>query len=381
MGEYIENINNNKQLVLTTFSKPFLDVLGYSNPEEAFDEIYEQLKSKNKFPFLARVVSLHIDPDHGAPFWKEVAQKKGIYKKDVEALENDPTAPTTLYQLLGEANYSLLYQQDGYFNYFLPNSLKTKKDYSLFKSSSSGTTGKPKTVYHGLVPLLFSALNEYTGISATVDNEKLKDKLLLILGPQGAFVREHQYLADLLNMQYRDLSFDTTGLKLLPQEEVQKRIGNSLSSAIDLLNKSEVGLMTSTLSTISRPPLNELIKKRKPVLKVSGVEVDARSIIEAENYYGVKIIPMFGHFAGKSSIGFVNGDDIHYYSPRPFTYTQVISDDGDLVKYGEEGRILLSIIQPELLLINKEDVAKRIPPNYLFNYDGFSNPHRPNSSF
>lgn len=321
----------------------------------------------NKFVLeYTKYIALLHTSEKGSPFWRKRAIEKKISSKDIEFIEN----PLELAHLLGQADYSILQQPDGYLQYLPEGSLNK---YKLFKSSSSGTTGLPKTVYHSEVPLAASAIAEYTAIINSFPDLKPTKRRLLAFGPEGAFQKEHSYLAKLLDLEYTDLSFDTTGMKLLPPEKVMERIGPRFVEASKYLKNYEVSLITGTKESVFSLP-KEI--SSVDLIKISGTEVDQKTIEEISKKIGVRVMPMYGHFAGKSSPGFVVGNSIVYYPPSPFTQFFVVDEKLEPVKYEEEGNVLMFIVQPELLLVKLDDKGKRGAPNRFFSFDGVKDPHR-----
>ncbi|MBE5729215.1 hypothetical protein IG206_00230 [Candidatus Parvarchaeota archaeon] len=313
------------------------------------------------------IAKKHISEERGSNFWIERASANGITAKKID----DTKSLDELVKVLGYADYDKLKQEDGYEKFYKPKDISIS---DLYRSESSGTTGTPKTVYHGSLPLTFSALDEVIGIVDTVPQSALDGKKLLCLGPKGAYQQEHRILAEILNMNYVDLSFDTKGLKNKPPEEVNKVIGPVIENTLYQLMDGNVGVMTGTPQTLYNMP-KDLIEGVK-VIKMSGVEINAYEIQKLESEFGEKgtnFIPMYGHFAGKSSIGKLNNNSIEYFPPYPFT----IYKFGDSVDYGQRGRTELIVAQPELLLIQPEDYGKKVKSDKIFKgIDGIADPSR-----
>ncbi|MEM3844253.1 MAG: hypothetical protein QXU98_00855 [Candidatus Parvarchaeota archaeon] len=313
------------------------------------------------------IVKKHISPDDGSEFWIERANSRGIKKRDID----DAKSLDEIVRILGDADYGKLAEEGGYERFYKPRDISIS---DLYRSDSSGTTGAPKTVYHGISPLVFSALDELVGILDRVPYERLTNKKLLCLGPGGAYQREHKELADILDMEYVDLSFSTKGLKNKSNEEVERIIGPVMKKTSEYLAEGNVGMMTGTPQVVYSLPKKFI--ENIDLIKLSGVGINAGEIKKLEDEFGrkgTKFLPMYGHFAGKSSIGKVNGDSIEYFPPYPFT---IYSFD-EAIGYGQSGRSRLIVAQPELLLIHPEDYGKKVKSDELFKgVDGLADPSR-----
>ncbi|MCW1292508.1 MAG: hypothetical protein OH340_01455 [Candidatus Parvarchaeota archaeon] len=326
--------------------------------EEPFRNSFNNDIEKGYLEWLKAVAIYHINERTGSQYWIDKAKRENITEDKIVSANNIKD----LINLLGDSDLELLKNEKGYSEFYKPKGFNMSE---LFKSSSSGTTGHPKTVYHSLQALIVSAINEYTGISAQYNIEELKGKKLLATGPVGAYQQEHKMLAQLLEMEYVDNGFETAGLKLLPQEEVQKRIGSVFAKMHKYLSEG-LGLMTSTIETIENLPIN-LLRNTK-VIKASGTRIDSNAIIKLRAQ-SIFVIPMYGHYAGKSSIGFLEGENIVYYPSYPVTQY--------LLEGKGRAREKLIVAQPELLLINDEDYVNPYPSNAVFHpIRGVANPAR-----
>ena len=346
--------------------------LNHSDMEKALDTLKDVSYGRTSWDkfnlmWVKLIAKKHTSEESGSNFWIERANADKITEKRID----EAKTLDDLVKILGYADYDKLKAEDGYEKFYKPKNISIGE---LYRSDSSGTTGAPKTVYHGPLPLTFSALDEVTGIINTVPQSELNGKKLLCLGPTGAYQEEHRIITDILNMDYFDLSFNTRGLKNKSPEEINKIIGPVIKRTIDELIKGDVGIMTGTPQVLYGIP-KELIEK-VTMIKMSGVEINANEIHRLEREYGTKgtkFMPMYGHFAGKSSIGIVNNESIEYFPPYPFT----IYKFGNSVGYGQRDRAELIVAQPELLLIHPEDYGKKVKSNEMFNeVDGIADPSR-----
>ncbi len=106
------------------------------------------------------------------------------------------------------------------------------------------------------------------------------------------------------------------------------------------------------------------------LIKVSGTQITSEGLKKAEKEIGKKLIPMYGHYAGKSSIGFAEGvrtvhisgnriyfgSDIVYFPSFPITYLYM-NNNGNSTEYDKKAQTKMIVAEPELLLINDEDYA------------------------
>ena len=307
------------------------------------------------------LINRNIGPS-GSGYWKQRAKEKKITPDDINKAD-------TLRELLlkvGETNTSPLTREDGYNKFFKPQDIDVK---NLYKSSSSGTTGEPKSIYHSPEALMLSGLNLYYGLKEQIGSDgikQLRGKNLLSLGPLGAYQEMHKSLADMLGMNHINLGFDTTGLKKLPPEESIRRI----KPAIEKVNEGKnVGLLTTSKEALPWIKTLDYI----PIVLLSGTGIDASTIKEYEKEHpSSKFIPVYGHYAAMSSAGFVRGDKIIYYPSFPATNFLVVDKKYFVVDYGAKDDILMILARREFLSIKMDDRGIRERPQNPFSFDGVS---------
>ncbi len=333
---------------------------GYKNQLE--DALLNVLDNPDDYlSWVKEIAKYHISKRTGSEFWINAAKERKITVNKI----NKSKTMDELLDLMGDADYDELKQELGYEKLFLPKGMKSEK---LYRSDSSGTTGPAKTVYHAITPLAFSAANEYVGIISNTSAEDLKDKKLLALGPKGAYQEEHKILADFLGMEYIDLSFETKGLKNLPPAKLMEILGPIIYNTKELLKEKNVGLMTGSGEMI--PFIDRDLLKNVKVIKLSGTGMNGAYIDKLRKEVNRNIIPSYGHFSGKSSIGFLDENNLDYYPTFPFTNYIVSNENG-------ESKEKMVIAQPELFLIHDEDIVSVSPENPSFKgIKGIRNPHR-----
>ena len=360
MNNYIKNLKRYSKKEgffegeWNNFKEPFEKALSSNNSEDGM------------LGWLKAIAKYHINKDTGSEYWIEKAKLNGITDEKIDSAKNlDSLVP-----LLGNSDSSLLKKENGYKDYYMPKNFKLE---DLFKSSSSGTTGPAKTVYHTPQSLSVSAVNEYTGIKAQYPVKELKNKKLLAAGPVGAYQEEHKKLAELLGMEYVGNPFETKGLKLLSPQEMMEKMKPIMEKEIYTLKQGNIGIATAAMEMLSMMPKE--VFYGTDIIKVSGTQINIDMLKKMENELGKKLIPMYGHYAGKSSIGFTNGvsivhlgggkiyfsSDIAYFPSFPVTYIYMNYKEKSPV-YGEKAPTKMIVAEPELLLINDEDYAERTKP-------------------
>ncbi|MEM0272741.1 MAG: hypothetical protein QW514_09400 [Thermoprotei archaeon] len=328
------------------FEETFKEAVNPANPEEGY------------LTWLKTIAKYHIDEETGSPYWIHKAKNNGITPGKIDSTQTIEE----LVGLLGDSDIETLKAENGYTEHYKPRKISVEK---LYKSSSSGTTGEPKTVYHTHQSLTVSAINEYTGIKAQYDHKELRGRTLLASGPLGAYQEEHRVLAHLLEMEYVENGFETRGLKLLPPQEIQKALSKPMEKIYQHLQRG-IGLMTATSETLERLP-EQLLRNAK-LIKLSGTKINMELVGQLKTK-SINTIPMYGHYAGKSSIGFYSSEEIAYYPSYPLTQY--------LLNQKQRSRIKLIVAQPELLLISSEDYAHTAPTNKYFKpLSGIANPTR-----
>jgi len=309
--------------------------------------------------YLKNILLLNIS-DVGSPYWRG----RGISSERIKKTET----LSDLLKIVGEGDTTLLEREDGFVKAYMPKGVRLD---DLYSSSSSGTTGNPKTIYHSLVPLTTSALNEAFGIKEQIGYDeirRLEGTKLLALGPKGAYQKELEELAKMFKMEYVNLGFNTAGLKKLSPEEMMMRISPVVARANEELQKGGIGLLTASKEAI--PWLGDL--KRVKIVKLSGTGIDFKTIRRYEETYPeVYFIPSYGHYAAMSSIGIIRNSKIVYFPSWPFSYFPV-HDGYDFVRYSRKGDILMILAHPEFLLIKRDDRGIRERPQNPFSFDGVS---------
>lgn len=355
MNNYIKNLRKYSQ------REGFFDCEWYG-----FKEPFEKALSSNNnedgmLLWLKAVAKYHINEGTGSTYWIERAKSGGITNEKIDKAES----LDSLVSLLGNSDSGLLKKENGYKDYYMPKNFKLE---DMFKSSSSGTTGPAKTVYHTPQSLSVSAVNEYTGIKAQYPVKGLKDKKLLAAGPVGAYQEEHRKLAELLGMEYVGNEFETKGLKLLSPQEMMQAMKPVMEKEAYVLKQGNIGIATAAMEMLSMLPKDLFYDT--DLIKVSGTQITSEGLKKAEEKTGKKLIPMYGHYAGKSSIGFADGvsivhiggnriyfsSDIAYFPAFPVTYIYM-NNNGNPAAYDQKAQTKMIVAEPELLLINDEDYA------------------------
>ncbi len=357
------------------------NVIKYLNNNDFKNKEWEKFESQLKsslhldynlgaLQWIKDIAEYHINEKTGSKYWIDKARREGITSRKIYEADSIDS----LLGILGESDTNLLKIENGYSNFYKPNNISIV---DLHKSSSSGTTGPAKTVYHSADALALSAVDEYTGIKAQFPVKELAGKKLLTPGPKGAYQVEHSILADLLDMEYIGNSFETKGLKMLSREDMANVMRPVIQKTVKYLQKGGIGMMTGATEMLGMLPKD--IIERIDLMKLSGTMITADNIRKSEKTFGNTIIPMYGHYAGKSSIGFLekSTDKIVYFSTYPLTVTYIKDETGKLAEYGNRGKMEMIIAQPEMLIIKEEDFVGRNKGNrYFKRIDGLSNPAR-----
>ena len=366
---------------LKTLRKQLLDKILLSTPSDrlAFSPFIDFIEEKKLnettyLEYIKRIAKYNIDETSGSKYWKQTAQKRNITKRKINAVRSIEE----LLSLMGDADYSLLQSNSGYTTWYKPKQVKPSK---LFQSFSSGTTGQPKMVMHHNLSLFASAINEYVGISASINTKLLKNTSFLSLGPFGAYQKAHEHLSSLLSSRYVDLGFDTKGIKLLSPDELKLRINQIMLKASLEIETGNAGILTGTPDIVLSDPG---VFKSVQAFKFSGVGLTTEILHRISEITDRPAIPSYGHFAGMASIGFDSSDSyghqskITYYPPFPFTNLFVVNEElKERVDYGQRGRIVMIVAKPELFLIKSEDYAVREKPKAPFHgIDGISDVSR-----
>ncbi len=346
---YLEALSEN-------ISKSELDAAGYSIAWPYFDSIKKE-GAADYLSYFKAIVKQHMDPDQGSKFWIERTKNRGITGAAVDAIDS----LADLVDALGYSDQTLLNSHEGYEDFYKPAALKNGQ--YLYESSSSGTTGKPKRIMIAETALKCSAINEAVGILNQSEPDSLEG-LLIALGPLGAYQREHEILSGFLGLQYKNLGFETAGLKLKSKEELMQILGPIMSEFSMLASKNKVGLSTGTPDITNGQ--NHVMYKNINNFKFSGTTITYDTIDNLSKETSKNIIPSYGHFAAMSSIGFKNDGKLTYFPSEPFTKFIVTDENGKEVDYGGRGKVVIIIARPELLYIESTDYGTRSLSNAAF---------------
>jgi phenylacetate-coenzyme A ligase PaaK-like adenylate-forming protein len=313
---------------------------------------------------LYELVNFHIS---ATPFWQN--KKKDLDSvfegKTIEIIEN------LFNEFLVDEN--LLKER---WLEFLP------KNYSgnIRFYQSSGTTGKRKIVHWS---------EKYTDLLITYLKSSLdrfyepKIKRALIQGPYGWYQEEMSKLIWSYGAYLYFVGIETEGLKVLLEKEGFEGVKEMFKP---LLNYTQRVLeKDKEVNTVRTAPqiLSFFLPYKTQIenIIVSGTEVNSENLNKIrEDFPNAKIIPFYGHFLFGDAIGIVEGKSIHYYPNFPYTIIEPLKmEEGRLrvVKYGEEGKLGIIVLRPELFFVTvEEEKIRRIGSGGLSHFDGFSNPKK-----
>jgi hypothetical protein len=321
---------------------------------------------KNFKEHAYEIVNFHIS---NTPFWQK--RKRGLDSlfegKTEEIIEN----------LFNEFLVDENILRESWLE-FLPKNYKG----NIRFYQSSGTTGRRKFTHwdEKYIDLLTTYLK--TGLDHIYQP---RIKRALVHGPYGWYQDEMSKLIWSYGAYLYFIGIETEGLKIILEEKGFEGVKEMFKP---LLNYTQRVLeKDKEINTIRTAPqiFPSLLPYKTQIenVIVSGTEVNSEVLSKLkENFPNTKVIPFYGHFLFGDCIGIMEGTNIHYYPNFPYTIIEPLKMDEDdrrlkVVDYGEEGRLGIIILRPELFFVTmEEERIERTRGRALFNFDGFSNPKR-----
>jgi hypothetical protein len=328
--------------------------------------VYEEIlgKTKNFKEFAYEIVDFHTK---ATPFW----QRK---RKDLDSLFEGKTEEV-IENLFNEFLTDENILRENWLE-FLPKNYKG----NLRFYQSSGTTGKRKfTHWDGRY---ISLLTNY--LKTNLDEiYQPKIKRALVQGPYGWYQEEMSKLIWSYGAYLYFVGIETEGLKVLLEKEGFEGIKEMFKPLLNYTQRVlEKDKEVNTVRTAPQIlPFFLPYKTQIENIIVSGTEVNSENLNKIkEDFSSAKVIPFYGHFLFGDAIGIVEGKNIHYYPNFPYTIIEPLKiEEGRLkiVNYGEEGKLGIIILRPELFFVTvEEEKITRSNSRGSFSFDGFSNPKR-----
>jgi phenylacetate-coenzyme A ligase PaaK-like adenylate-forming protein len=327
------------------------------------------------------MVAWHFNPETGAPFWLEFAQK----------LDWDPRREIQTYEDLDKFGF---FQDEalrgGPVRRWVPKAYANKPIYTF---ETGGSTGVPKSrIAHEDFRI------DYEMFSDTLPDEYFpKGADWLMLGPSGP--RRLRLAVEHLAQHRGGIAFCVDldprwVIKLIKMGEMQmmeKYKAHVIDQALTLLKAHEIKCMFTT------PKLLEALCEKISLKKagITGVFCGGTEMTPQFHRFAMEELMDGAYFAptyGNTLMGlavhkpFDPADNyaIIYYPPNPRAMIEVVDPDEPtrLVGYGETGRVRLTTLTKEFFMPRflERDEAEREPPCDTYPWDGVRNV-RPFSRF
>jgi phenylacetate-coenzyme A ligase PaaK-like adenylate-forming protein len=325
--------------------------------------------------WVREIIGWHFDPTTGTPFWLEYA----------ENLDWDPRREVGGYDDLARFGF---FQDEwlrgGPVRRWVP---KAYADRPIYVFETGGSTGVPKSRIS-----VEDFRLDYEAFSATLPDDAFpKNSDWLMVGPSGPrrlrLAVEHlaQYRGGICFMVDLDPRWVIKLIKMGQAEMAEKYKQHVVEQALTLLKAHENIRCLFTTPKLLEALSEKVSLKRMGIKGVfcGGTEMTPqfhRFAVE-ELLDGVYFAPTYGNtlmgLAVHKPLMPEDNYAIIYYPPWPRAVVEVVDPDnpGQVVRYGETGRVQLTTLTKEFFMPRflERDEAEREPPFDLYPWDGVRN--------
>jgi phenylacetate-coenzyme A ligase PaaK-like adenylate-forming protein len=328
---------------------------------------------------VREMVEWHFDPETGAPFWLELAQKLDFDpRKEIKAFADLRRLPP----FDGE------WLRGGPVRRWVPKGLAGAP---IFVFETGGTTGVPKS---RISSRDFRIDYELYG-EALPEQHFPKGANWLMLGPSGP--RRLRLAVEHLAQHRGGICFSVDldprwVIKLIQKgwtEHLEAYKLHVVEQAITILGAGhDIRCMFTTPKLLEALAIE--LEKRGSSIKKSGITGIfsggteftpqwTRFAVE-ELLDGVFIAPVYGNtmmgLAASKPVGPADGYKVCYYAPQPRAVIEVVDPDHPdrVVDYGQTGRVRLTTLTKEFFMPGflERDEGEREPPYAAYPWDGIS---------
>jgi len=321
------------------------------------------------------VIETHFDPETGTPYWLQWADERGVDPRaDVEEFAD---LRTVFEPFDADVLRTLPVEQ------FAPQSL----DGPRRVYETGGTTGAPKRV----------VMRDYWRGQARwaarlLDAADFPTGNVLMLGPPGGannagvFVQHLAHAWDALPFH---VNMDPRWAKQLSTRhgrDLEAYVDHLIDQAESVLESQRVDVLFTTARFLERPQVRDLVASSD----VRGVyhggtelDPDTHRIFREDWYADVAFVGEYGNTlmgGAQEPIHLSPPADRAYsldYAPcHPYFVPEIVDDDGELVAYGERGRVRLTVLNREFFipLLPERDRATRIRGTDPLGWDWIRDP-------
>ena len=324
---------------------------------------------------MREIVSWHFDPATGCPFWLDFAQKLGWDpRKEIRGLDD----------LAKFGPFEDEWLRGGPVRRWVPKGLAGKP---VFVFETGGSTGVPKSRIS-----LEDFRIDYEAFSGTLPEEFFpKNSDWLMLGPSGP--RRLRLAIEHLAQHRGGISFCVDldprwVIKLLKRnelEEAERYKQHVIEQALTILRAHP-----NIRCLFATPKLLEALCEKISLKQagITGVFCGGTEMTPQFHRFAVEELLEGAYFAatyGNTLMGLAvhkpfdpkDNYAIIYYPPAPRALLEVVDpgNPGDIVDYGETGRVRLTTLTREFFMPRflERDQAEREPPCDAYPWDGVRN--------
>ncbi|GLZ28704.1 phenazine antibiotic biosynthesis protein [Lentzea sp. NBRC 105346] len=256
---------------------------------------------------------------------------------------------------------------------------------------SGGTTGSPKRIVESsfcreTYPWLSSLLNVH-GTPRSGD--------WLLLGPTGPHIVGYSigglahHRGSLCHFVDLDARWVKTCIRAGDFVTVGKYVEHVLDQAVDVLSTQDIRVLVSTPPILEaickRPAARDLVQEKVRAIIWAGTSTSRESLrlLEEEIFPDAALIGMYGNTMGGVSLQRPrvpeDTEPCVFQTFQPNCIVELLSPDGDLVEYGQRGRVRSTVLCRDYFMPNvmERDTALRIAPVADFPWDGVADVRPP----
>ncbi|MFB6303031.1 MAG: hypothetical protein ABEH78_09250 [Haloferacaceae archaeon] len=310
---------------------------------------------------VREVLDVHFDPETGTPYWLEWADEHDVDPRDAVGGFEDLKS---VFEPFDEDVIRHLPVEE-----FAPQAL----DGPRRVYETGGTTGAPKRVI----------MQDYWRIQASwaasvLDGMGFPTGNTLMIGPPGGannagvFVQHLAHEWDALpfhiNMDPRWAKRLSTG----PRNRFDEYVDHLLDQAERVLTSQNIDVVFSTARLFERPRLRDLVAEtgvRGVYHGGTALDPDTHRVFREEWYDDVAFVGEYGntlmgvaqeapHLRPPAERAY----SLDYVPCEPYFVAEIVDEDGDVVPYGETGRVRVTVLGEDLFvpLLPERDTAMRV---------------------
>lgn len=326
-----------------------------------------------------RVIETHFDPEDGTPYWLDWARERGIdVRDDIDSFADIER----VFSPFDEDVLRTIPVEE-----FAPRSLSG--DRRVYETG--GTTGPPKRLV-----MKDYWIEQAEWAARVLESEaRFPTGNVLMLGPPGGannagtFV---QHLAAAWDALPFHINMDPRWAKRLGRSDPDRfetYVDHLVDQAERVLDTQDVTVLFTTSRLLERPRVRDLVADSTVEAVYHGgtpLDPDTHRIFLTDWYDNVALVGEYGNTlmgVAQEVPSLRPPEERSYaldYAPSyPYFVPEIVDEDGELVGYGERGRVRLTVLTKEFFvpLLVERDEATRVRGEDPLGWDWVRNPATP----